>query len=237
MTKLSENWITESRIDFEYKKYMLLAWLQKVDENFKTVQLYPSLAELVAHHTNACKLKANKTLMESKFPRTLKGLGQDQHSLLFEPALRNETALEEVDRILQFSIPEFERWLNEGKSIYEFIENEIEISPVGIVPLRTDEGYLLLSQGKQDTRVYSFQMTIFEEPESKWRSLKTAHVADWKKTFTNTFESIKIELIRTLTALPNPAVYVAACSKEIPLEAAFLPVAKRMLMREISSPE
>jgi hypothetical protein len=33
MNKLSENWISEGWIDFEYKKYLLLAYLKNVDEN------------------------------------------------------------------------------------------------------------------------------------------------------------------------------------------------------------
>ena len=39
MEFLNKNWITENQIDFEYKKYMLLAYLQHVSENFTDKRL------------------------------------------------------------------------------------------------------------------------------------------------------------------------------------------------------
>ena len=42
MATLSENWITENHIDFEYKKYVLLGYLQKVKEHFNEQKLYPN---------------------------------------------------------------------------------------------------------------------------------------------------------------------------------------------------
>ncbi len=33
MADLNKNWLTEKYIDFEYKKYVLLAWLQEVNNN------------------------------------------------------------------------------------------------------------------------------------------------------------------------------------------------------------
>ena len=52
MKKLSPDWITEKHIDFEYKKYVLLAYLQEVNMNFEKTHLYPFLADLVDHYRN-----------------------------------------------------------------------------------------------------------------------------------------------------------------------------------------
>ena len=42
MPKLSKDWITEKHIDFEYKKYVLLAYLQEVEKHFEMTSLYPA---------------------------------------------------------------------------------------------------------------------------------------------------------------------------------------------------
>lgn len=42
MKTLSENWLTDGWIDFEYKKYILLACLQHVGGQFKEVKLDPA---------------------------------------------------------------------------------------------------------------------------------------------------------------------------------------------------
>ncbi len=234
MNPLSENWITEKTLDFEYKKYLLLAWLQSVENDFRTIRLYPALSELISHYRNATILSQNKTDLASQFPRKITGIEKDGLQLEFQALMQDDESMIAIERLLTFSIPKFEEWMKEGRAIYEFIESGIELSPVGIVPLHTSEGYLLLSQNAGDTRVYNYEMTIYDNPESGWRSLRTTYIASWKRTFTNTFESIKAELIRTNQALPNPAVYVAVSGKDIPLEPTFLPIAKRMLLREIS---
>lgn len=231
---LSENWITENNLDFEYKKYVLLAWLQSVEQDFRTVQLYPALAELLAHYRRAIQLRQNKTDLSSLFPKQLKGFGKDALEPEFESLMEDDEMMQSLERILEFSIPKFEERLNDGKSIYEFIERGIEMTPVGIVPLRTSEGYLFLSQKNSGTAVYSYEMTIYSQYDSPWRALRTQFISEWKKSVTNSFEAIKTELIRVNKNLPNPAVYAAVSEHCIPLDASFLPVAKRMLLRTLS---
>lgn len=235
MERLSENWLTENNLDFEYKKYVLLAWLQRVERDFRTIQLYPALADLIAHYRRAKQLQQNKSELAALFPKQLKGLSKDGIQLEFESLLEDDEMMKALERILDYSIPKFEERVNEGRGIYEFVENGIEMTPVGIVPLRTSEGYLFLSQGKEDTRVYSYELQIFSQHDSPWRALRTDYISEWKRSITNSFDSIKSELIRSIRELPNPAVYVAVTDQTIPLEGTFLPIAKRMLMREISA--
>jgi hypothetical protein len=50
MKKLEEDWLTKGLIDFEYKKYILLDYLQHIKEQFKERRLYPFLSDLVFHY-------------------------------------------------------------------------------------------------------------------------------------------------------------------------------------------
>ena len=52
MGTLSENWLTEDIMDFEYKKYIVLGYLQNVETHFNEQKLYPDFAELIAHYKN-----------------------------------------------------------------------------------------------------------------------------------------------------------------------------------------
>jgi hypothetical protein len=72
MNSLSKNWITENHIDFEYKKYMLLAYLQHVSEDFTETKLYPSLSDLVAHYRNLLSLKESKQNLYDSFPNAFR---------------------------------------------------------------------------------------------------------------------------------------------------------------------
>ena len=48
MKRLSETWFAEGYIDFELKKYTLLAYLQEVNKYFNENKLYPQLADAVS---------------------------------------------------------------------------------------------------------------------------------------------------------------------------------------------
>ena len=71
MNVLKNNWLTEGLIDFEYKKYQLLAYFKTVKDSFKRVELYPHLADLVFHYRNLVTLKQNKLLLRDAFPKEL----------------------------------------------------------------------------------------------------------------------------------------------------------------------
>jgi hypothetical protein len=52
MERLKDGWLTEGLIDFEYKKYQLMAYFKHVKESFNRVELYPFLSDLVFHYRN-----------------------------------------------------------------------------------------------------------------------------------------------------------------------------------------
>ena len=57
MERLKHDWLTEGLMDFEYKKYILLAYLKDIREKFNKSQLYPFLSELIFHYNNLQKIK------------------------------------------------------------------------------------------------------------------------------------------------------------------------------------
>jgi hypothetical protein len=52
MKQLSQTWFAEGYIDFELKKYTLLAYLQQINKYFNENKLYPQLADLIFHYNN-----------------------------------------------------------------------------------------------------------------------------------------------------------------------------------------
>jgi hypothetical protein len=236
MPSLSTNWITEKHIDFEYKKYVLLAYLQHVSAHFTENKLYPDLSELITHYRNVLSLKENKQTMFDSFPVRMTQTDLKNLKLIYEKILEDDQLMQEIEGIINFSIPRFEKYLNEGKQIYDFIESRLNIFPVGIVPLVTNEGYLLLTMPADgETRVYEYQITLFENPDEKYRGIYTQYIGSYKKSLANTFESIKGDLIRYNRKLPNPATYVIESGLSIPVDETFLPMAKRTLMKYVGT--
>jgi hypothetical protein len=236
MATLSNNWVTEKHIDFEYKKYLLLGYLQQVSERFTETRLYPALADLIRHYRNVIAIRNNKKLLADSFPAQLKGTDLQGLRMLYEKMVNDDQIMQEIESIVEFSIPQFEKYIAEGKSIYDFIESALVITPVGIVPLHTDEGYLLLHTTPSGTTlVYNYQITIFEGPDDRYRGINTTFVCSYKPSPATTFESIKSDLIRYRRELPNPAIYAVASELAIPVDETLLPMAQRTLVRYVSA--
>ena len=162
VNKLNENWITEGLIDFEYKKYVLLAYLQEVEKNFSYQKLYPFLSDMMEHYNNMVHLKESKTIVEKHFPTQLTKIDVENFKLEFERIANDDKCLEEVEAILNYSIPLLKEHLTDGKELYQFVEDKLKIFPIGIIPLNTEMGYFFLTGSKsKNTIVYEYQVTNF----------------------------------------------------------------------------
>ena len=71
MNNLKHDWLTEGLIDYEYKKYVLLAYLKDVGNRFNQSELYPFMTDLIFHYRNLIKVKESKKLMYDNFPESL----------------------------------------------------------------------------------------------------------------------------------------------------------------------
>jgi hypothetical protein len=235
MESLSRNWITESHIDFEYKKYILLAYLQHVSDNFSDNRLYPYLSDLVEHYRSVKRLQDSKKNLFEKFPERISGADFEQFKLVYERMVEDDSLMQEVESIINFSIPQMELYLKEGKKIYDFIEEHMRIYPVGIVPLNNETGYLFLKlKYDNETKVYEYQISFFENPEEKFRGIHVNYIGSYEKNLLNTFEAIKSDLLRYNKALPNPATFVIETELMIPFDETFLPMAKRSIVKKIA---
>ncbi len=235
MQSLNKNWITENHIDFEYKKYILLAYLQHVSDNFTENRLYPYLADLVEHYRNLRSIKDNKQVLYNQFPERLKGPDMEQFRLIYEKMVQDDTLMQEIESILDYSIPQMEHSLKEGKKIYDIIEDNLKIFPIGVIPLFNEDGYLFLKLGSStDTWVYEYHISFFENSMERFRGIQVNYIATYEKNILNTYEAIKIDLLRFNKNLPNPATYVVESDLSIPFEETFLPLVKRTIVKRIA---
>lgn len=236
MKSLSETWFAEGYIDFELKKYTLLAYLQEINKNFCESKLYPQLSDVIFHFNNLIAFRENKKFLQEHFPKKLTGVQMEKLQLLYEQIIEDDELMMELENIINYAAAKMKTTINNGVEIYELVEDKITIVPVGIMPLDTQEGYFFLNTTAQkETLVYHYRLSIFEKHDEKYRSMKTAYVNSWDRNFVNTFESIKSELIRYRHQLPNPAVYSIEIGLGFPVEETILPVAKRSLVKYIST--
>ena len=231
---LSETWFMEGFIDFELQKYRLLAYLQEVKKCFNETKLYPQLSDMVFHYNNLIAFQTNKQFLQDRFPRKLDALDMQRLELVYERMLADDEMMQELGRITQYAVDEMKGTISEGAEIYDFVEKKLEIEPVGIMPLYKNEGYVFLRYAKYpEVRIYNYTVTLFEHQNSKYKGIRMEYVDSRTKSLANTYEMIKLDIIRAYRALPNPAVYKVEFPLSVPFDETLLPIAKRVLVRHI----
>lgn len=237
MKQLSETWFAEGYIDFELKKYTLLAYLKEINTYFNENKLYPQLSDLIFHYNNLIAFRENKRYLQEHFPKKLTGLQIEKLQLLYEQMIDDDDLMQELEEIIRFSEDRMKTTISNGAEIYEFVEEQLRIAPVGLVSLDVQEGYFFLSAGNsRDTRIYQYRLSIFEKHDERYRSIKTSYLDLQNRSLFTTYEQIKYELIKTHSVVPNPAVYSIETGLTFPVEETLLPIAKRCLVKYISQP-
>lgn len=235
MGKLSENWITEHLMDFEYKKYMLLGYLKQVKEHFNQQKLYPDFAELIAHYKNLMRLKHNTTALENNFKRRLKGVDLQNLKLEYENTV-NDELLDELKQIILFSEPLIASELNKGKTIFDFAEQHILTDHIGILPIYKTEGYFVLYPFQSKTVcVYSYQFSKVNLLDQEVFGLNTSYFSTYTISLSKPVDKVKHEIIEANPHMPNPAMYLFKAKAPLPNDETFLPIAKRLLYKQLQA--
>lgn len=235
MEHLSKNWLTEHLIDFEYKKYTLLAYLKSVKEKFHHHRLYPQLGELVFHFQNLVKIKKNKTLIFESFPKLATDIDLEKLTINYEKVVKDGELMKEISDIIEYALPNFDQTIHYGKELYNFVEENLTINEVGLMPIYKREGYILLTEECSELiKVYRYKISILEHDNEMYSLVNTNYVLSEKRSITNTAGQVKMNLIKQITELPNPATYLFTSKWEFPVEETLLPIAKRWLAKEVN---
>lgn len=235
MKALPHDWLTRGHIDFEYKKFILLAYLQEIRQQFDDRKLYPFLADLVFHYNNLLSIKENGEILKNSFPQKLTKADMQNLKLVYEKLVEDEPLMQELNDIMSFSIPLMKAALDEGKEVYEYIESRISLSPVGIRPLYAQEGYLFLQERlKREIKIFRYELTVFTNAAEKYRALNLHFLETVAHRIGYTFEHIKLELVRRFADMPNPATYLLDADIMCPYHETLIPIAKRRLVKELA---
>ncbi len=233
MASLSENWITEHLMDFEYKKYVLLGYLKQVKEHFGEQKLYPDLSELITHYKNLIQLKNNATALENNFKKPIKGIDFESLKFIYENT-NEDDSLNELKQIIEYSEPLLANELSNGKTIFDFAEQNIIVDHIGIMPIYKNEGYFLLYPYQSKTVfAYNYSFSKVTLPQQEVYGLNSSHFSSYTISLSKPVDKIKQEIIHDNPLLPNPAVYLFKAKAPLPNDETFLPIAKRILYKSL----
>lgn len=127
--KLNPEWMLKEPVDFEFNKYTLLSYLQKCEERFNKLEIYPDFVELSLHLANIQSLNKENTLLltNKKFESC------DDEILLKElvpkkPRQLSKEEEDELDKTIRFSGNKLFDAFNMAKSIWNLAYDNLYIT-------------------------------------------------------------------------------------------------------------
>jgi hypothetical protein len=180
-------------------------------------------------------LRDSNLAFTAQWKGELKHFDFEKMQLVYANPAEREAFSDTLNALLDFALPRIQSAIDDGRSIYDFVEGHVELMPVGLVPLYLNEGYLLVySSAGQELLAYRYQRSLLELDDDRVQKLQLELVERRTKSVFETFEQVKLKLIQRFRELPNPATFLIDSKLAFPLNETLLPIARRRLLIELA---
>lgn len=224
--------------DVELSKYKVLAILNRYVSALHKNKVYPALAELISVRNEIELMLEQMSLFDTELVINLNFSDFNEFENYDEPFEYDEDDLQKVYEFMSWALPEIDKAIEEGKILFDFVDENIQLEEVGVMPLYKNEGYFMIPDKKHDLmKIYKFEMSLFSTPDNPLRTLKSKLVdlISLKAPETQSPYELKNHILRRFTDLPNPATFYFDTDLDFPFVETILPTAKRKLVRYLAS--
>lgn len=237
MKRLSFSLFVDAVRDREAAQYSILAALKEIHQHFRQNCIYPDLTDIIEVHQQTLDIFKRTKEVDNALPRTLSSIDLRNLTLLYSLQHSPDATIESIKELLEWSLPHVEMTLEEGKIIYDFVDENCQVIPVGIIPNYQDEGYFIVPDIQNALyAIIRYHVTVFTGAEDKYRALRTRLIDIIPMNgIVSDFRSVKLDLVKQFPDLPNPAVYLCETAIEFPFAETLFPVAKRKLLCSIAN--
>jgi len=236
MQPLSLELFTGAVDDVERTQYEILGGLQRARTAFDEQRVYPHLGRLVELHGTLMTVLARTEEFRTPETGRIAGIDWEEKTLSYEWPELEDTEMAVVEDLIRWALPHIREVIEEGRAVYEHVEDNMELETVGIVPSYLQEGYLMVPEQEADQlHVLRYQLSMIQEEGERHQALRTVHCKTVEQEGVDVHPSnVKLDLLEERRDLPNPATYFSNTAVDVPYEPTLLPVVKRRLIRHLS---
>ena len=222
--------------DFERAQYQVMGRLHHVRQAFSRTIVYPYLADLVKLYGALQRIIDNLEGVRGKATGEIKAIDLETPQIIRQRPHLGPDQVDLVEELIRWALPHIQETIEEGRTIFEFVDESLSLEEVGIVPSYTEEGYVILPDRKErQLHVLRYTLSVFTRADERYRSLKTTYVKSLPRGHVSPSpRSIKLDLVHEQPDLPNPATFFIDTDLDFPYEETVLPVSKRKLMRHLA---
>lgn len=217
MKELKPYWFLESPIDTEYKYYILMAYLMKVEKSFKTQGFEKYFKNLIAIKKDLESFDKNTELTQ----KTLAKMTDDERSQMYTILDCNLDQIGEIEEIVKNSIEVIDKFLNDNREFYERYNALVDVESYCGKYNLWDQGFLIVRRkGEEFMRIFSWFFSIIKISGKESVALLMTELLDPQCNTTKDIAKIRKFLRENIKDFSTQydCVLVADVSKEIDLE-------------------
>jgi hypothetical protein len=233
--KMDYDWFLKKPIDFEHKKYVLLDFLKKVDEDFSFGKIYPSFTEVAFQMASVQNFLRNRKYFSLKKEFEEK----DDEILLFEikekkPKQKFDAQdYPELEKICEYSSLKFMEYFTIAKTIWSFAFETTEVKPKKNIE---NHGYGMGFAFYHDKFTHKHYVWLFElkKINKKHREHKCVFKLLYEGDKKITMKSLKSSMEGNAKELAYKfPVFELTSEHNLDLEQTLIPIFKRKIMNHI----
>ncbi len=223
--------------DVEKRQYAILGALQQRHEEICHTRLFPSFSDLLELSLALRELVDNKNELDAKFPRKLKDVDWDNKELIFELSTNDTPDIERMFELAAWALPYVHGAMEEAKTLYDFVDENLDVEGVGIMPMYTSEGYFFVPEHRAHIlHILRYELSMLHGNGQHFQAMKTRELHAMLESTTRVDpQNVKLSLLSEHKELPNPATFVIETELDFPYIETMLPVAKRKLLNQLMS--
>ena len=177
MTGLRLDHFIQAAEDFEGAQYRILSGLQQARQAFTRNVIYPHLSELINLYSTLHTIVQQLEDIREAIPGSITGVDPNSYQIIYEKPSLDPSQMGQVEDLIRWTMPHLQAAIDEGRTIFEFVEENLHMEEVGILPSYVEEGYLMLPDClDHQLHVFQYSLSVFTHTEERFRSLKTTYV-------------------------------------------------------------
>jgi hypothetical protein len=157
MSEMRPYWFLEDPIDFEYKYYVLMAYLMKVKENFNKPGFERYFKNLLSIKRDLESFVKNTEFSQ----KTLAKMTDEDKDHFYNMLDKNLDSIGEIEEIAKNSISTIEDFLEKNNEFYEKYNSLVEVESYCAKYNLWDQGFLIIrKKGEETMRIFTWFFSI-----------------------------------------------------------------------------
>lgn len=231
MDALKFNPFLSSETDWELNQYKILGAIKIYRNEFRKKRIYPSLDDLLKLNTLLENLLIQNNNHPDSFDEEIEELNLNNKELFIDSFEKTHPDPQIFFDLVKWALPYIKEVIEEGIVLYDFVERNIKIYQMGVLPAGKDEGYFIVPDNiEQIMQVHRFKCSLYSSNGKSSGNMNTRYLESIDKSIFNSPELIKHYLVNTYKDYSNHAAFFCLTDLDFPFKESLFPVAKRKLI-------